>query len=103
METYAATSSVRGSKTTWRVSQLPDPAGVTVVCDGSDFSAFRAIDANSIEIDTDIDDHLFRINTGYHGDTRQSPANQASVKKRPGAPVRSLYVPAAPGGTSCCG
>jgi hypothetical protein len=103
VETYAATSSVRGSKTTWRVSQLPDPAGVTVVCDGSDFSAFRAIDANSIEIDTDIDDHLFRINTGYHGDARQSPANQASVKKRPGAPVRSLYVPAAPGGTSCCG
>jgi len=103
VETYAATSAARRRKTTWRVTQLPAAGDVTVVCDSSDFTAWRAIDRTTIEIDTDVDHHIFRIDTGFHGATEHARPTEVATEKRPGTPIKTLYTPASPCSASCCG
>jgi hypothetical protein len=100
VETYAATRAARGAATTWRVTTLPDPSAVAVTCDGRDFTAWRAVAADAIEIDTDVDDHVFRIVTGCHGGDRRAAATQAAGISHS---AERVYVPAAPAGGACCG
>jgi hypothetical protein len=100
VETYAA-APARGARTTWRVTQLPDAASASVQCDGSEFPAWRVVEPGTIELDTDIGEHRFRIATGYRGD---APARTAGERRGSlVVPRRTSYVPAAPGGGSCCG
>jgi hypothetical protein len=101
VETYAATSSARHTQTTWRVSGLPDPGAVTVECDGKDFTAWRVTGPDTIEVNADIADHLFRIVTGYHGG-EPPPEFRAGERAAGTVPTKTLYVPSAPAGGSCC-
>jgi hypothetical protein len=72
VRTYAGAPSRRGAPTTWRVTNLPDPAAVSVTCDGEDFTAVRVIAEDAIELGSDIDDHLFRLSVRATG--KQSAA-----------------------------
>ena len=103
VETYAATTSMAGSRTTWQVTNLPQAKAIEVSCDRADFARWRVIDDDTIEIDSDIDRHVFRFTTGYHGS--DGPPSQTEPEQsalRPGSPIKTLYVPATIGG-SCCG
>ena len=100
VETYAATSAARGRPTTWRVTNLPDATAISVVGDGDDFHAWRKVGPDSIEIDSDVGPHVFHIATGYHGPAGATPV--ATAEARPGAPIRTLYAPAAGCSSSCC-
>jgi hypothetical protein len=100
VETYAATSA-RGARTTWRVTQLPDAASASVQCDGSDFPAWRVVEPGTIELDTDIGQHRFRIATGYRGG--EVPRVAGERRGPVIVPAKTGYVPAVPGGGSCCG
>jgi Linalool dehydratase/isomerase len=101
VETVAATTAARGERTAWRVTGLPDAASVAVQCDGSDFPAWRVVDPGSIELECEVGDRLYRIATGHHGDPSPRPA--AALRSSPAVPQRRVYVPASPGGSSCCG
>lgn len=75
VRTYAGRPSRRGAATTWRVTNLPDPAALSVTCDGEDFTGIRVIGEDTVEIACDIDDHLFRLNV--RTDDKQSvPENR---------------------------
>jgi hypothetical protein len=90
VETYAA-ASARGARTTWQVTQLPDAASASVQCDGSDYPAWRVVEPGTIELDTDISEHRFRIATGYRGD---APARTAGERRGSlVVPRRTSYVP----------
>ena len=80
VETYCATSSQRGAATTWRVSGLPNPAAVRVMMDDSEFSGWSVSGADSIEINSDIDTHRFRIATGFTSDSRGIPSLAAETQ-----------------------
>jgi hypothetical protein len=101
VETYPATTTARGRPTTWRVTNLPDSAAVSVVCDGDAFGAWHRTGPDAIEIDSDIGHHVFRIATGYHG--RPAAGTAATAEARPGVPIKTLYVPDGGGcSASCC-
>jgi len=40
---------------------------VRVTCDGEEFTAWRAVAADAIELDVRIGDHAFVLHTGYRG------------------------------------
>ncbi|MCH7933641.1 MAG: twin-arginine translocation signal domain-containing protein [Gemmatimonadetes bacterium] len=65
--TYATTPDRRGVATRWRVTHLPDPDEVFVICDGEPFERFEVEGSGTIRIDSDIDSHRFQIFTGYRG------------------------------------
>lgn len=67
LESYAATTSARGDATRFRVRNLADPNAVQVRRDGRNHGAWRALDADSIEIESVVGDHRFEIVTGYRG------------------------------------
>ncbi|MGQ0468222.1 MAG: linalool dehydratase/isomerase domain-containing protein [Sporichthyaceae bacterium] len=98
LRTYAATAAARGTATTVRVEQLPNPSDVRIVCDGADFTAWRTSDADAVEIQTDIAEHEFRIATGYHGQARERTARATA-----GATATTSYRPDSSGAASCCG
>ncbi|MCI0544368.1 MAG: hypothetical protein L0Z49_07975, partial [Actinobacteria bacterium] len=103
VETYAATRSARGTKTAWRVTKLADPTSVSVTCDGQPFTAWRATGPEGIEVDSDVDDHLFRIVTGCRGGPAATEGASREVSGGVSTKGRTLYVPSLGGGGSCCG
>ena len=108
--TYAATSANSGNKTSWRVSQLPDPESLTVYRDGSVFTDWRRIENKSIEINSTIGTHRFRIVWDSRGKTDAPLAGQESMVKgaarssessSTSAPTKQ-YRLAFPSSCSCC-
>ena len=94
IETYAATAAAAREKTRWRVTNLPDAQAVSVECDGREFGGWRALDASTIEIPTDIADHVFRIRTGWTSTARaQGVASRATAASR-AEPARTARVSA---------
>jgi len=84
--TYATTPDRRGVATSWRVTHLPDPSEVFVICDGEPFERFEVEGSGTIRIDSDIGAHQFHIFTGYRGGgartgavRRERPATPAST------------------------
>jgi len=59
--TYAATTACRGEPTSWKVTQLPDPKSVQVFCDDQKFTDWGPVGDTTIEINSTIDVHRFRI------------------------------------------
>ncbi len=101
VETYAATPSARGERTTLRVRLLPDTDAVSIRCDGDDLPSWRVVGPGCIEIETTVGDHSLRIHTGCHGG---AVAVDGAAREPAAAIERTSYVPAAPpGGGSCCG
>jgi hypothetical protein len=91
VRTCAGAPSRRGAPTTLRVTNLPDPAAVSVTCDGEDFAAVRVIGEDAIEIASDIDDHLFRLSVGTAGEQSVAQNRRARL-----AGVSSPLVTASP-------
>ncbi|MEE2777497.1 MAG: hypothetical protein VYE73_12145 [Acidobacteriota bacterium] len=65
IETYAATKSRRGDKTSFRVERVPDPEAVFIRLDGEPYFDWRRNPDGAIEIDTDVGRHSFQVHTGY--------------------------------------
>ena len=106
LSTCAATPSRRGAATSFRVTKLPDLSAVSVKLNGDDYPRWRATGDNTIEIETDVGDHEFRIVTGMHGAGQGSGA-QASTLSRTGTSSvinvsRQIYSPAGIKSCSCC-
>ena len=84
--TYAAAPERRGSDTSWRVTNLPDPNDVFILCDGAPFTRFAADGPNAIRVDGVIDLHRYQIFTGYRGsDARQAEARRQDRHRRAAA------------------
>ena len=97
--TYAAAPDRRGLDTSWRVTGLPDPDQVFILCDGEPFRRFAVEGPDTIRIDGTIDLRHYQIFTGYRGAGGQ-PA-QARRRERParaagGAASAALAAAAAP-------
>jgi hypothetical protein len=65
--TYAASADRRGASTSFKVTNLPDAGAVRITVDGQPFTRFEVTGPSSIRIDTAIENHLYRIVTGYRG------------------------------------
>jgi hypothetical protein len=118
VRTCSGRPSHRGAPTTWRVTNLPDPAAVSVTCDGEDFTRVRVIGDDAVEIACDIEDHLFRLTLGTRHEHSKSehrgfraaddPAPQATATARTRSSVAAAVGAPAPAraprasGCSCC-
>jgi len=76
--TYAAAPDKRGTATRWRVTNLPNAAGVTVRLNGQPFTRFAAVGTGTIELTTTVDANQFEIVTGYRGDGTRAEAEPAA-------------------------
>jgi Linalool dehydratase/isomerase len=119
VRTCAGAPSRRGAPTTLRVTNLPDPAAVSVTCDGEDFTAVQVIGEAAIEITSDIDDHLFRLTVGTAGERSvtdkrgaglarvSNPHVIATPRAQPSITGGISYPPPSPApqatSCSCCG
>lgn len=65
LSTFAASRNSQGASTSFRVTGLPDSASVSVVRGGEKYENWRALDQNTIEVETDIAEHDFCIHTGF--------------------------------------
>lgn len=84
--TYAAAPDRRGAETSWRVTNLPSTANVTVRLDGQPFTRFEVLAPGTIRIDSTIDAHQLEISTGYRGDgPDQAAAPEAAPRRRSAA------------------
>ena len=84
--TCAAAPERRGDDTSWRVTNLPDPGDVFILCDGAPFSRFAADGPNAIRIDGAIGLHRYQIFTGYRGpDPRQAEERRQERRRRAAA------------------
>ncbi len=80
--TYAAAPERRGSGTSWRVTNLSDPGGVFILCDGAPFTRFAVEGPSTIRIDGEIDLRRYQIFTGYQGpDARQAEARRQDRRR----------------------
>jgi hypothetical protein len=111
--TYAATSERRKMPTSWRVSQLTDPKTVQVFCDGQRFSGWGVVGDGTIEVNSDINDHTFRIITTPPADMAKmkglveadatnftSAASEGGLSD--GKTTVAYYPPASPPNCGCC-
>ncbi len=78
--TYAVTPDRRGLSTTWRVTNLPNPDDVFVICDGEPFDRVTVEGPGTIRIESDIDSHQYQIFTDYRG--RGTPRRDARLERR---------------------
>ena len=110
VSTYAATAARRGEATRWKVSQLPDPQAVQVFCDDQPFSDWGVVGDGTIEINSTIDAHTFRI-IGAPATTNETAKRNGDTIAATGtsnvgaghiATTRAHYRPAVPPSCSCC-
>ena len=112
VSTYAATAGDGGQPTRWRVTQLPDARQVGVFCDGARFDDWGVVADGTIEINSTIDAHQFRIewrgepsvgtSTGSNATQTAARASTSgsSAASASAAATVSQYKPAAP--PTCC-
>ncbi len=109
--TYAATSANRGNATSWKVTQLQDPKSVRVYCDDALFSDWGVIGEHTVEINSTIDVHRFRIvatsaaeqTVGARGSENATASGSVTVSANASsAPTTARYRPAAPPSCACC-
>ena len=78
--TYPTTPDRRGNDTSWRVTNLPNPDDVYVLCNGEPFERVEVEGTNTVRLDTTMDDRQYQIYTGYRGEA--SAANDARNRRR---------------------
>ncbi len=109
--TYAATSANRGNATSWKVTKLRDPKSVRVYCDDALFSDWGVIGEHTVEINSTIDAHRFRIvatspaeqTVGERQSENASASGSVTVSATAGpTPTPARYRPAAPPSCACC-
>ena len=88
--TYVGDRSRRGQATTWRISNLPNARDVLILCDGVTLDNIQVLNANTISVNTDINDHRYQIHTGYHGQqsAQANPALNAQLAATAGFATR---------------
>ena len=97
--TYAAAPDRRGMESSWRVTNLPDPEDVYILCDGQPFTRFAVDGPGSIRIDGTIDLRHYQIHTGYRGESAEQAADRRRRQRQHGASASAAGVaPAALGG-----
>jgi hypothetical protein len=111
VSTYAATSDRRGTSTSWKVTQLNDSRIVKIYCDDELFNDWGRIDDHTIEVNSTIGEHHFRITgTGSRDrismdDFSASGSYDSSSRVTSSgiiSPTATQYRPAAPPGCACC-
>ncbi len=111
ISTYAATAARRGKATSWKVTQLPNPQAVQVYCDGEKYNDWGVIDDHTIEMNSPIASHRFRLVGTGAADVTDGERTAKSTSTRQGAAVggartaeetSTQYRPAAPPSCSCC-
>ena len=112
--TFAATPSRRRQATSFRITRLADATKVMVVRDGEMYPRWRPIGTDTIEIETDVAEHEFRVETRRRAvesreNTRAAeiaPASDPSGNQAPALEPTSaearVYQPAALTKCSCC-
>ena len=85
--TYPTTPDRRGNETSWRVTNLSNPADVFVLCDGEPFERVTVEGTNTVRLDTTMDDRQYQIFTGYRGEA--SAANERRAQRRQRAAATS--------------
>ncbi|MFT4564432.1 MAG: hypothetical protein ACI9BW_004195, partial [Gammaproteobacteria bacterium] len=108
--TYAATAARRGSPTSWKVTQLADPKSIQIYRGDQLFHDWGRTDEHTIEINSTIDDHEFRIVGAASSVTANGDRSRISTSDRlsPGVMASSngspttMYRPAAPPSCACC-
>ena len=109
--TYAATAARRGSPTSWNVTQLADPKSIQIYCGDQLFHDWGQIDEHSIEINSTIDAHEFRIVGATSSATTSGDQSRLSTSAKSsssvigssgGSPTTINYRPAAPPSCACC-
>ncbi len=110
VSTYAATSDRRGTATSWKVAQLANPQAVKVYCDDIEFNDWGVVAADTIEINSTIADHRFRIVTAPSAAATVDDGSRAVTQGVSGNPMDAAlspattasYRPAAPPTCACC-
>jgi Linalool dehydratase/isomerase len=114
VSTFAATPSRRKTPTAFRVTKLAQSANVVVCRDGALYPRWRVIGEDTIEIETEIDEHIFRIETRTRPASASTEARAASrtptaavaesaeSAQAPAETTERSYRPAAPQGCACC-
>ena len=109
--TYAATATHRGAPTSWKVTQLPDPQSVKVYCDDIEYRDWGVINDDTIEINSNIGTHRFRIvgglisqNQTFEDQQSQSKEVRAEALVTTAADLAKIaqYRPAVPPSCACC-
>ena len=103
--TCVGTPSRAGAATTFRITQLPDPKGVSIRCDGTAFPRWRVVADDAIEIETDVATHEFRIDVRAAAsiDVSEGPASRSTAPVESGVEAESRgYRPEAAASCSCC-
>jgi len=85
--TYPTTPDRRGNDTSWRVTNLPNPDDVYVLCNGEPFERVEVEGTDTVRLDTTMDDRQYQIYTGYRG--AASAANDARNQRRDRAAAAS--------------
>jgi hypothetical protein len=62
-----------------RVVAIPDLDGVRVTCDGAEYTAWRPVGPDAIELDLTISQHDVVVRTGYHGREVDVPESRQRV------------------------
>ena len=85
---YAASTTARGERTSFRVTKLPSAGDVKVLRDGQPYRGWQIVDETTIAIDSTIRQHRFEISTGYRPGIASPPADaMARQSMRKGAPM----------------
>ena len=76
--TYPTTPDRRGRETSWRVTNLPNPDDVFVLCNGEPFERVEIEGPNTLRLDTTMDNRQYQIFTGYRGQSAavNTPQNE---------------------------
>lgn len=80
--TYAASPDKRGAATSFKITNLANASSVRITVDGQPYTRFETTGADSIRIDSTIDNRQFRIVTGYRGVDRiadEPPRRQPNI------------------------
>lgn len=105
--TCVGTPSRRGAPTTFHVTKLAQPAAVEMHCDAEPFPRWRVVGDDTIEIETEIERHEFRIATRSRAvsDVEGRRSRRVAVGESAAADLsgeaRRAYVPVA-ASCSCC-
>lgn len=84
--TYPTTPDRRGNETSWRITNLPNPDDVFVLCNGEPFERVTVEGTDTVRLDTTMDDRQYQIFTGYRG---ASAADNARDRARQRAAAAS--------------
>jgi hypothetical protein len=104
LRTYVATAAAAGRPTTFRVENVPDPAGLRVRCDGAEFGAWSAVGPGTVELRLDVGPHDLTLLTGGGPATSRGPTGAAAPTALPDLTPGAADVAAAgsAGACPCC-